>query len=272
MGFLAVRDTDAGDEVVWDYKVDDVEWSGCTLKGGVINPSKKMSEKEEKEKGSESDSLHCEVVMHHSGRRLKRRLCYCPIEGCTSRPLAKLSNHLAQVHHLSPQERAKYLGVKRKFASQRDVEDRVPRTTPRRSQRKLTAFVGKYGDSPVEVSESDSDEAGRSEMDSEPPREASTEEDSSLPTDESGGSSIIGRLKISDRDMETDDHDLPESKIQLRIALQWVEMMQIQILSSLTVNKWCCLQRGVSWVGLEELRQLHDLPWMSLSCLILRIT
>ena len=213
VGFLAVRDIDAGDEVVWDYKVDDVEWSGCTLKGGVINPSKKMSEKDEKEKGSESDSLHCEVVMHHSGRRPKRRLCYCPIEGCTSRPLAKLSNHLAQVHHLNPQERAKYLGVKRKFASQRDVEDRVPRTTLRRSQRKLTAFLGKYGDSPVEVSESDSDEAGRSEMDSEPPREASTEEDSSLPTDESVGASIIGRLKISDRDMETDDHDLPESSI-----------------------------------------------------------
>ena len=46
-----------------------------------------------------------------------RRLCYCPIEGCTAKPLEKLSNHFSQVHKLNPEERAKYLGQKRRFAT-----------------------------------------------------------------------------------------------------------------------------------------------------------
>lgn len=39
-----------------------------------------------------------------------KRVCRdCPIPGCGSRYLVKLSNHLAQVHGLSPEDRKKWL-------------------------------------------------------------------------------------------------------------------------------------------------------------------
>ena len=78
-----------------------------------------------------------------------RRYCYCPVEGCTSRPLRKLSNHLAQVHKMAPKERSKYLGLKRKLASPQEVAMRKRATlNPRRSQRTLTSFFQAPGPEP----------------------------------------------------------------------------------------------------------------------------
>ena len=67
-------------------------------------------------------------------KRANRRLCYCPIEGCTSRPLSRLSNHLSQVHHLSRQERAKYLHSNRRFATTREVKAKVKKIVLCRSE------------------------------------------------------------------------------------------------------------------------------------------
>lgn len=62
-----------------------------------------------------------------------------------SKPLVKLSNHLSQVHHFTPKERAKYLGMKRKFASQKDIASKTKRTTAlRRSQRTLHSLLNSY--------------------------------------------------------------------------------------------------------------------------------
>ena len=36
IGFTAIRDIEAGDEVVWDYKIRDEEWTACRLVGGVV--------------------------------------------------------------------------------------------------------------------------------------------------------------------------------------------------------------------------------------------
>ena len=36
IGFMAVRDIDFGDEVVWDYGVRGEVWSGCRLVQGVV--------------------------------------------------------------------------------------------------------------------------------------------------------------------------------------------------------------------------------------------
>ena len=46
---------------------------------------------------------------------------------------------------MSPKERAKYIGLKRKFASTKDVADKVKKTTLRRSQRTLPSMVASYG-------------------------------------------------------------------------------------------------------------------------------
>ena len=44
VGFLAVRDIEKGDEVVWDYGVRGVEWSGCRLVGGVVKTGQRVGE------------------------------------------------------------------------------------------------------------------------------------------------------------------------------------------------------------------------------------
>lgn len=69
-----------------------------------------------------------------------RCLCYCPIEGCTTKPQRKLSNHLAQVHKLNVKERVTYLGQKRKFAPPSDIQAMRQRSVPRKSQRLLDTF------------------------------------------------------------------------------------------------------------------------------------
>ena len=154
VGFLAIRDINPGDEVVWDYKIGGQHWSGCRLVGGSVEPSKRMKEVEK-----ESEETDC--AFSATARRPRRRLCYCPVEGCTSKPLAKLSNHLAQVHHLNPQQRAKYLRAKRIFASKKDIADVVKKTVIRKSQRTLTSMVKKYTSN--SDSESEHDNSGHEE-------------------------------------------------------------------------------------------------------------
>ena len=137
VGFLAIRYINPGDDVVWDYKIGVQDWSGCRLVGGSVEPSKQMKEVEK-----ESEETDC--AFSATARLPRRRLCYCPVEGCTSKPLAKLSNHLAQVHHLNPQQRAEYLRAKRIFASKKDIANVVKKTVIRKSQRTLTSMVKKY--------------------------------------------------------------------------------------------------------------------------------
>lgn len=55
IGFLAVRDINVGDEVVWDYNVSGEVWSGCKLSGGVVQPTKQMLEKEKTDTESEAE-------------------------------------------------------------------------------------------------------------------------------------------------------------------------------------------------------------------------
>ena len=40
-----MRNINAGDEVVWDYKVEGQDWSVCKLISGLVKRSKKMEEK-----------------------------------------------------------------------------------------------------------------------------------------------------------------------------------------------------------------------------------
>lgn len=137
IGFLAVKDIRPSEG---DYCIFGEEWSGCKLVDGVVQHSKQMLEREEEErrKVREEDGETAVATTRSAfPHQPRRRLCYCPIEGCTSRPLAKLSNHLAQVHKLNPQERGKYLGFKRKFASPNDIEKKTKKTVLRRSQRTL---------------------------------------------------------------------------------------------------------------------------------------
>ena len=55
------------------------------------------------------------------------------------------SRELCSANDENVQERAKYIGLKRKFALSKDVADKVKKTTLRRSQRTLPSMVAPYG-------------------------------------------------------------------------------------------------------------------------------
>ena len=141
IGFMSLTDINEGDEVVWDYIIRDMSWSQSTLVGGVVKVAEAagviasdVEENQKKWKGKSPAALRC--------------FCYCPLEGCTGRPLRKLSNHLTQVHKMTPKERSKYLGLKNKFASPQEIAMRKKATlNPRRSQRSLTSFFQAPGPS-----------------------------------------------------------------------------------------------------------------------------
>ena len=92
IGFLAIRDINIGDEVVWDYGVEGDIWSSCRLEGGVVKPSKRMvaesmeeveegnAESDEAATAGQSEENHSRAVRRaYSQQPRKRRLCYCPI-------------------------------------------------------------------------------------------------------------------------------------------------------------------------------------------------
>ena len=201
IGFVAVRAIDGGDEVVWDYQVGGEDWSGCRLIDGVVKPAARVEKRQREEEAREDEAMKggadegFEVAMSRSARHFaRRRLCYCPVEGCTSKPLVKLSNHLSQVHNMSPKERAKYLGLKRKFASSKDVADKVKKTTLRRSQRTLPSMVASYR-APSEWSD---------DSESENPCSSFESEANSAPTVDSAGLSGMSCLEITESEKETD--------------------------------------------------------------------
>ena len=54
IGFLAVRNINAGDEVVWDYKVEGQDWSVCKLISGLVKRSKRWK-RNRRERGRERE-------------------------------------------------------------------------------------------------------------------------------------------------------------------------------------------------------------------------
>ena len=141
VGFLSLTDISEGDEVVWDYQVRDTTWSKARLVEGVVKAAEAAGVTEEKsEETKDVDHEEESKVAKGKSPAASRRLCFCPL-GC-SRPVLKLSNHLSQVHHLSPKERAQYLGLKRKFARPEDLKGkrRIADATIRRSRRLESFF------------------------------------------------------------------------------------------------------------------------------------
>ena len=155
MGFLAIRDINSGDEVVWDYLVQDpeVSWAKSKLVSGVVRAAEAAGVTAEE----------CEHRMDQKGKSpaASRRFCFCPL-GCP-RPVKKLSNHLGQVHHLTPKERQKYLRQKRKFARAGDIQQKTVQEGCRKSQRIESFFIsrapGKHHDKPDEEQELGIDKA-----------------------------------------------------------------------------------------------------------------
>ena len=186
IGFCAARNIKAGEEVAWNYEVQGQEWSGCRLVDGVIQPSEYMVEQRERErqaqKKDEGKDDDAEVAVQRQAypHQPRRRLCYCPIEGCTSKPLVKLSNHLSQVHHLNAKQRSKYLGLKRRFATANEIANKSKKTTLRRSQRTLASFLTDSSRYSVESPDSPSQNAGISDVDAmNPTEQQDTDEPSS---------------------------------------------------------------------------------------------
>ena len=167
IGFLAIRDIGVGEEVVWDYGVRGEDWSGCRLVGGVVrnpptqqvggevkegdagevpemvtepaspvlpegvagpsHPAKPAPKGDDQKKGKQKRNQKDE----------KRTYCMCPL--CGTGPHAKISNHLATQHHLTPKARARYLFGNRIIATPQQMMSKVkkPQEPVRKSQRTI---------------------------------------------------------------------------------------------------------------------------------------
>lgn len=75
---MAVKDIETGSEVVWDYKIKDVPWAKCKLVGSEIEGSANACDESSGEEPTKKTSTP--LYKRH------RRVCYCPIEGCTTKP------------------------------------------------------------------------------------------------------------------------------------------------------------------------------------------
>ena len=147
IGFVACRDIDEGDEVVWDYGMRDQVWSGCRLVKGVVQKTEGMKEEEEGEEVKDEEKVTPAAPLSKKGKGVN--YCMCPI--CKTGPHRKISNHLSQVHHLKPRERAKYLGDKRIIATPQQIKSKRtrPSISVRKSQRKINSIFHCITPSPV---------------------------------------------------------------------------------------------------------------------------
>ena len=150
IGFVACREIAEGDEVVWDYRVRDQVLSSCplvvdvektpTMEGGRGDSTEVEEEEKKGGESGEAQKMKKKVGLapHRSNDNIS--FCMCPI--CKSGPHKKISNHLAQTHHLSAKQRAKYLGPNRIIATPKQMKAKISRPTlpARKSERTIQSI------------------------------------------------------------------------------------------------------------------------------------
>ena len=109
------------------------------MEEGGRGESTEESEEEAKEGASGEAEKEEEKVGLAPPRSKEKNVSYymCPI--CETGPHKKISNHLAQTHHLSSRQRAQYLGANRIIATPKQMQVKKSRPTlpARKSQRTI---------------------------------------------------------------------------------------------------------------------------------------
>ena len=191
VSFLACRVIGVGDEVVWDYGVRGKDWSGCRLVGGVVRKTLPM-EVEDSGRDSDEEAMEArdgaggeqkvvagptpptkqardgaggeqKVVVGPAPHKSKGKNTYSMCQICHSGPHAKISNHFAQTHHLTKNQRANYLFGNRVVATPEQMRAKTRASIPvYRSQRTIRSVFKAMAERSeagevVEVESSDSE-------------------------------------------------------------------------------------------------------------------
>ena len=142
MGFVALRDIPPGEEICYDYGVRGQRWMGRSrLAGGkVFSPG-------EVEEVKDDDVVE---VVGGAGKvwgkkgKPKRRYVWCPVKGCQSGPVQKITQHLRKVHQVSAQE-MKRLTKNKRYAPPEAVKFRIPNPHTQESAVRPLPLVQKMG-------------------------------------------------------------------------------------------------------------------------------
>ena len=109
VGFLAVGNIGEAEELCYDYQCRDEEWmkKGKLVEGRVVAGVTEGN----KEKTKHFDG-HRSTNKRQPGHQ---QYCWCPIQGCPSGPVQKITQHLANVHKLK-KDRIRKLTLNKRFA------------------------------------------------------------------------------------------------------------------------------------------------------------
>ena len=156
IGFLAIRGIKAGEELCYDYGDRTEEWmrKARLVKGRVTADGKGIGESKESGElegdGEEEDAEEVggeEKKQDEMSKRkpkarkpAKRRYVYCPIQGCPSGPVQKVTQHLQNVHKLS-RANIRRLTVTKRYAPPEAVKNRTPNPHPSRKQLTLEQSI-----------------------------------------------------------------------------------------------------------------------------------
>jgi len=120
---------------------------GRVTAGGVVNNERKRCGKQE----GDGEVAEAEVVGEEKQDKkseskprvrkpAKRKYVYCPIEGCPSGPVQKVTQHLQNVHKLS-RANIRWLTATKRYAPPEAVWNRTPNPHPSRKQLTLQQAI-----------------------------------------------------------------------------------------------------------------------------------
>lgn len=153
IGFLSIRDIKAGEELCYDYGDRTEEWmrkgrlvEGRVIADGIVTGESKGSGEQEGDGKEPEPEVGGEKQDKKSERKpgarkpAKRRYVYCPIEGCPSGPVQKVTQHLQNVHKLS-KANVRRLTVTKRYAPPEAIKNRTPNPHPSRKQLTLKQTI-----------------------------------------------------------------------------------------------------------------------------------
>ena len=128
IGFVTVRDVKEGEELCYDYGMQTEGWlrKGHVVEGRIC-PGVKEGEcsEETKEEPVEGD-LSAAKVKNRPG---KCRYVWCPLAGCPSGPVQKITQHLSNVHKLGKLQIRK-LTMNKRYAPPEAIKNKLPNPHP----------------------------------------------------------------------------------------------------------------------------------------------
>ena len=119
MGFIALRDIPRGEELCYDYGVREESWMRRSrLEKGKVASCAEVEGKD--------DEVMEVVGGNGKGKKAKRRYIWCPMRGCPSGPVQKITQHLRKVHKVSSPGEIKRLTKHKRYAPPEAIKFRIP--------------------------------------------------------------------------------------------------------------------------------------------------